>query len=396
MTSVAWMFINRKTIGYLTLLLGVLPAQRVQAQYPSLRLGPPVTIGADHEFTYVTHAALGPNGLVAVAQPRDGTVQFFNLADASRPLASAGRRGEGPGEFGSVGQVGWIGTRLWVTDGSRPRAEFFDQRARVIGSRAFDLPSSPARHTRFVAPTAILRDSVALFVPSAIAGPVALAPGAADAVVPILLHRPRHNRYDTLAQIRPVRSVMVLVGDRGASVSSQPLMGHDFVRTGADGQRILLVLQSSPTVPDGRARVEVRTTRGELVFGSDLGLRGREVTTREWDALFARYVASNTGDTWSTSALAIAGLRAVLQRPRYTPVIADAVLGQDGTIWLRKHSERGKDAEWLVLSPAGAVQGTIVLPAATRALDVTADRVVAASRDADDVETLFWARVERD
>ena len=365
----------------------------IQAQSAALRLGPAVPIGASHDFTYITHAALGPNGEVAVAQPRDGTVQLFHLADPSRPVVSAGRRGEGPGEFGSVGQVGWIGTQLWVTDGSRPRAEFFDPRGRVIGSRAFDRPSSSARNTRFFAPTAMLRDSVALFVPSATAGPVALAPGAADAVVPILLHQPRQNRYDTLAQIRPVRSVMVLVGDRGASVSSQPLVGTDFVRTGVDGQRILLVLQSSPTVPDGRVRVEVRTARGELVFGSDLGLRGQEVTSREWDALFARYVASNTGDTWSTSALATAGLHAALHRPRYLPVMADAVLGQDGTIWLQKYGERGKDAEWLVLSPAGAVQGSVVLPAATRVLDVTADRVIASSRDADDVETLFWARV---
>src|SRR5690606_27843740 len=147
-------------------------------------------------------------------------------------------------------------------------AEFFDLRGRVIGSRAFERPSSAARNARFFAPTAVLRDSVALFVPAAIVGPVALPPGAADAVVPILLHQPRQNRYDTLAHIRPVRSVMVLVGDRGATVSSQPFVGSDFVRTGADGQRILLVQQSSPAVPDGRVRVEVRTARGELVFGS--------------------------------------------------------------------------------------------------------------------------------
>jgi hypothetical protein len=370
--------------------------QPLYAQNATLRLGSPVPIGADHDFTYISHAALGPNGEVALAQPRDGTVQLFDLADPSRPVASAGRRGEGPGEFGSVGQVGWIGTQLWVTDGSRPRAEFFDPRGRVIGSRAFDRPSSPARNTRFFAPTAVLRDSVALFVPAAIVGPVALPPGAADAVVPTLLHQPRQNRYDTLAQIRPVRSVMVLVGDHGASVSSQPLVGTDFVRTGADGQRILLVLQSLPAVPDGRVRVEVRTHSGALVFGSDLGLRGEELTSRAWDAMFARYVASHTGETWSTKALATAGLRAALHRPRYLPVITDAVLGQDGTIWLQKHGERGTGAEWLVLSPTGAVQGTIILPATTRVLDVTADRVVAASRDADDVETLFWARVERD
>jgi hypothetical protein len=383
----------RSTLAFLAVLIETISIQPLHAQGTSLRLGPPVIIGEDHEFTYVTQAALGPNGLLAVAQPGDHTVLLFDLAKPARPVASAGRRGEGPGEFGSVGQVGWIGPQLWVTDGSRPRAEFFDPRGRVIGSQVFDRPSSPARNTRFFAPTAMLRDSVALFVPSAIAGPVALPPGAAEAVVPILLHQPRQNRYDTLAQIRPVRSVMVLVGDRGASVSSQPLVGTDFVRTGVDGQRILLVLQSSPTVPDGRVRVEVRTATGSLIFGSDLGLRGKEVTSREWDALFARYVASNRGETWSTRALATAGLRAALHRPRYMPVIADAVLGQDGTIWLRKHSDRGKDAEWLVLSPAGAVQGSVVLPAATRILDVTAERVVGTSRDADDVETLFWARI---
>ncbi len=383
----------RSTLAFLTLLFGTISIQPLHAQGASLRLGPPVAIGEDHEFTYVTQAALGPNGLLAVAQPGDHTVLLFDLAKPARPAANAGRRGEGPGEFASVYQIGWIGPQLWVTDGSRPRAEFFDPRGRVTGSRAFDRPSSPARNTRFFAPTAILRDSAALFVPSATAGPVALPPGAADAVVPILLQQPRQNRYDTLALIRPVRSVMVLVGDRGASVSSQPLVGTDFARTGVDGQHILLVLQSSPTVPDGRVRVEVRTARGDLVFGSDLGLRGQEVTSREWDALFARYVASNTGETWSTRALATAGLRAALRRPRYLPVIADAVLGHDGTIWLRKHGQRGRDAEWLVLSSAGAVQGSIVLPAATRVLEVTADRVVAASRDADDVETLFWAWV---
>ena len=129
------------------------------------------------------------------------------------------------------------------------------------------------------------------------------------------------------------------------------------------------------------------------VFESDLGLQGGELTARAWDSVLTRSAKSYARGIWSSEGVARTELQRVLLRPRLLPVIADALLGRDGTIWLRKESGGSEEAEWLVLTPAGRQFGIVKLPASTRILDVSATGALGVTRDEDDLEHPFWMRV---
>ena len=109
--------------------------------------------------------------------------------------------------------------------------------------------------------------------------------------------------------------------------------------------------------------------------------------------MLTRSAKSYARGIWSSEGVARTELRRVLLRPRLLPVIADALLGRDGTIWLRKESGGSEEAEWLVLTPAGRQFGIVKLPASTRILDVSATGALGVTRDEDDLEHPFWMRV---
>jgi len=373
-------------------MLGALPA-RLTSQLPTLRTGAVTPIGAEYDFTRISRGAIGPDGQIAIAQPNDGHVLLFDLKSSARPTATVGRRGEGPGELSRIANIGWSGSTLWVTDGNKPRAEFFDLRGQVLGSKLFVAPKSSVRQARYAGPNAILRDTAVVYYPSMMLGPTGVAPDIKDAAVPILLAKAGASHLDTLALIRPFRSVLAVEGDRGSSVGSQPLVANDFLVVGMEGQRLVAVVQSGPGVAEGRAQVRVYSAGGVRLLETDLGLQGQVLTARMWDSVLTRLATSYARDAWSSEALARKGLQQILVRPRFLPVIIDAVIGRDGTMWLRKGPGGGSDAEWLVLSPAGRAVGTVKLPSSTRVLDVTSTAALGVSRDADDLESPFWMSV---
>lgn len=358
-----------------------------------LKVGPMNLIGGDHEFTRVSAGAFGPKGLIAIAQPQDGQILLFDSANSALPVATAGRRGEGPGEFSSLGGIGWIGSTLWGTDGSRPRAEFFDIAGRTLFSKRFDPPTGAVRPFRFFGPTVILGDSAVVYYPSTIGSPNGPAGPNLDALVPILLQRAGAPHADTLGELRPLRSMLVLRGDMGSAVGTQPFAPRNILRSGANGQRALLVLQAAATVPEGRAEVRVVSSTGMLLFSTDLGLRGGPITTPMWDSVVTQQIKAGVGSIWSTEAKARSGLDEALVRARSLPVIADAVLGQDGTVWLRMVELRNGKAIWRVLSSAGEQIADVTLPADVRILDVTAMKALGVTKDADGVEQPFWVSV---
>ncbi|MEO5798920.1 MAG: hypothetical protein ABIZ70_09160 [Gemmatimonadales bacterium] len=366
---------------------------RLASQFPTFRTSPATQLGASYEFTRIARGAIGPDGRIAISQPNDSKILIFDMKNPAQPSGTAGRKGEGPGEFGYLGDIGWIGSTLWATDGNRARVEFFDGAGRVRGSKLFETPGSALRGVRYNGPSALLRDTSTVYFPSLMIGPLGVPPAMVDAAIPFLLARAGARAFDTLALIRPFRSVLMLNGDRGNPVATQPLTADDFLRVGMDGQRILLVLQTGPAVVEGHVQVRVLAASGRQIFETDLGLKGRELTGSGWDSVLTRLVKAFAKDTWSSEGTARSELEKAIYRPRFLPLIAAAVMGRDGTVWLRKDLGRRADAEWLVLTPDGRTAGSVRLPASTRILDVAATGVLGVSKDTDDLEHPFWMRI---
>jgi hypothetical protein len=353
-----------------------------------LRAGLPQVIGAGVEFTHVGAAAFGPGGLVAVAQPQDATVLVFSIASPDHPVTTLGRRGEGPGEFRTPGLLGWRKDTLWVTDWGRPRIEFFASRNWSIASRVVGVPGVRAPGWRFRTPVGLLGDSTIVHYPSVT--PAQLP--AAGSAMPILLAMPDGRRADTVAMLNPDQQHFCVVGDRNggraASCSGQPITAENFVTIGENGTRLLLLLQAARGVKGGGAIVRVLRPDGRVVFERALSFAVRAVTNQEWDSVLTVWSRSFSQDVWSTERLARRGLSKVLRKPVNHPMVDQAVLGRDGTVWIREARPAKDGHRWHILNPDGTTLGVVTLPSKLRVLDADRTQCLGVMADADGVESL--------
>jgi hypothetical protein len=71
--------------------------------------------------------------------------------------------------------------------------------------------------------------------------------------------------------------------------------------------------------------------------------------------------------------------------PAFFPPVSAAVVGRDGTIWLRGPEAGGRTVEWTVLTPDGEPRARVRLPAASQVRHAAHDHLWAVEHDADGV-----------
>ncbi len=360
-------------------------ASRAAAQQHQITFGPPTEVAPGHEFTR-PGAALGPNGRLAISQSGDNDILLFSLA---RPdsFVVIGRKGEGPGEFDGLGSFGWIDSTLWVQDYQLRRISTFDLDGRFVATFAYQSPPG-SRWANYGGPE-LMAGGTMLFAPSPSGGASVITPQDLKMLSPVLLIQ-ASGRRDTVAAWGMASATFVAKGDRpGFSMGLQPLWyGFHSASSGANGSRVLAVVQDQPEAAEGAAEVRELSATGKLIFRHPLAIRPTLVTDAEWDSVVTVYAHDFNG-VWGTADRAKAGVRHALIRPRYHPVIARAILGRDATAWLQLEEIEHGTITWLVLSPTGQELGLATLPANTTLLDANATMAVAVRNDSDDVPHLM-------
>ena len=89
--------------------------------------------GSPDEFGRVYDVALGPDESVYVADEMNHEVRVFGVDGVHR--FSFGRQGEGPGEFGRLYSVAWLGGRLLTLDALLGRISEFSAEGEYLGQR---------------------------------------------------------------------------------------------------------------------------------------------------------------------------------------------------------------------------------------------------------------------
>ncbi|MCY3599064.1 MAG: 6-bladed beta-propeller [Gemmatimonadetes bacterium] len=363
------------------LALGVAPVSgQVSGRIPEWTLERGVTIGSVDDPVYGLSRVgwvLADDQHVFVLQPQDGKVRVFSRAGEF--VRDLGRRGEGPGELMRPNQMGWHGSRLWVTDPMSARLTFFDVatgEAETIQYRA-DVPGSFQRWI----PLAVLANGRVVASPE-LTTPSGGLPTVSE--IPVIVTEPDGTLPDTLARqsivglFRKITAGLAV----GESWVVSPIQDQDLIAFAPDGSSVVLVKRQSW---DGRTSpAEFEVTRidlhGDTVYRRSFEYEPRPVPPDFFDDRIASSIDRPSINNRRAHARA---LREFYEQHRYFPPVASVEVGNDGTTWLAGLREENGDREWLVLDGSGSAIGRLRPPGGILFADLTECWVV--ERDALDI-----------
>jgi hypothetical protein len=384
-----------------------------------------VRIGAlddpDLAFTPVSSILVAPDGTIWTLHRQEPILRRWS--EDGEPLGAVGRRGEGPGEFGSPFSFGALGDSLWVHDMGLQRFTRFGWDGTLLGS----LPAPIDLGTREGATVGEYPVRAAGLLAD---GTVhAMTPGFSQDIAEGRLTRIAHVRQDadavpldTVAWV-PVgaSSTLALIRETGGVFTAQPFGDAMIALATPDGTALLLLERTAADSPGPAA---FRVIRVAMVPTDDGDAPGDTVRITEvpYQALpipageVAREIDRVTDQLWSFMGERLGVPRNQMRRqveaaaylPATRPPAARIVAGFDGSTWIELLEAPPDPVEdpggasgaapppptrWLVLDPEGGLLRRVDVPPRVRVLAATVDRFWGTETDELEVEYLVRYRV---
>lgn len=298
---------------------------------------------------------IGPDGRIYTAHRRDQEVRTHG--PDGEPLGAFGREGEGPGEFLSPGWLIVADGEVRVWDVRLLRVSTFDLDGVFLRARRFEPRARTDPRYATVRPRWLLADGT--FVDEA---PVQSTPEAATlAATPILRLAFDGTVLDTVA-LRDLTNQHQMV-DLGPEphYDHQPFGDVPFWAVSATALQLVMV---DRLIPEGAPHF--RVTKLDL---SEDTLWTREAPFEPVPlepSAVDEYVTRRAGN-YVTVGLGMqreaeAAVRAELHVPDHLPAASHALVGRDGSVWVRLVDRDPDSATWLSLSSGGDLLGLVELP----------------------------------
>lgn len=311
-------------------------------------------------------------GRVLVMRGQDASITVLD-ADGGF-VRTIGGKGEGPGEFVSIGGMGFVGDTLWLQNWPMLHTSFFDPTGAHVRTEADHGPPSAGPSTwRTSSPLAGGR---AVYIPAA---------GSHDEArvrLPITVGSRTDASRDTLAFKFDVTSMSIAgVGVFTHFATATPPI-H---RIEPDGSGVVI----ADWAPD---RPEVVTVRhfdghGRLTRESAIGAELRPIPSQVKRDLIEEgvqkaegpYGAARRAGQRVPGSLRAAVEEGLLLPDHYAPV-AGMLVTRTGGVWLREtNTTDDQDGRWVVLGPDGEPDFRVTAPAGVDFRAVHGDRVWATS-----------------
>lgn len=356
-------------------------------------------------FSRPTGVAVAPDGRTLVVE---GLVPEIRVLQPDGTFERRfGRRGEGPGEFASPPKIGVMRDTVWAIDPALERITLFDMAGQVRSTHRITTVDVPLPNGIASTFPWIGRDDGTFlghmlrvsYLPPDRGGtevapdgefPVPLVRFALDGTVldtlgfapepPPAIWRPE-GLYD-LPEIDYVQD-----GNLRARVPApRPLMP---VRTPVpDGY-----VDVDPTPEGPRLRLTHVRATGDTAWVRTLTWDPVPYTDAGLDSLAARSARAagqTPPDDWEALAERV---RTRMRFPEFRPAVADAFVGDDGTLWLRRDLGDVPDARWVRITPDGDLDSQITLPASARVLWQRDDLMWVSEPDEMDIPWLVRYRI---
>jgi hypothetical protein len=328
-----------------------------------------------YQFAQIGAVARLSDGRIVVASGGTQDLRYFD--PTGRHLRSVGRKGDGPGEFQSVGTLVVLpGDSVAAYDWNLLRVSFFDPAGTFVRSFAF-------QHSAGVAfPLGRFADGSWLMQPGFV-----FSPGGPGATV-----------------VRDTSRLLVFEGDGRLRDSASRWIGPDFyVRS--EGTHA-----SAASLPFGRfteAAVfgeryfEGYTERYEIARRvpsgvADLLIRARRAAVPVTDEEVAAHKAERLRGAEASRRPDIERLYRDIPFPATMPAFADLRVDADGNLWVLEATPPTTDRRlWTVFDTAGRMMGSIETPPAVAVREIGRDYLLGTWTDDLDVEYVRMYRLDR-
>lgn len=369
-------------------------AAAAQSPVPTWTLVPELRIDATRaNLSDVGGITAFPNGSIAVSQPDDSRILFFNAAGAQ--TGSVGRKGEGPGEFRSLWGMGRAGAMLWIYDIRLARVTLVSPSGKVAETLRLPGTVTTSRGDTIGLPgmgfplEAVYQDGsllVRLFPPSNRAAAPNWHPLAG---LPTLITITRNGVLQhVIGTLESNRACTVDYG-RGSNAGIPFCVVTQHWVSG-DGSHIAIVGQRNPTGPVAHYAVAEMSSHGDTIFSRTFSSASIAIPNAVIDSEVTRRVGRQPENRDYVKTLR------AMTMPRWAGPVHDVLVGDDGTIWLGIQEQFGLPTHrYNIFDATGKIVATVVPPSNVRPWVVSKDQMWGVDRDADGLESVVRYRVER-
>jgi len=323
--------------------------------------------------------------LMAFSQPQ--VREIVAMTPAGKVAWTFGGEGDGPGEFRSMGRIGWRGDTLYVVDPAVQRVTYVSKAGELLATQSWTPPAlEPGLFSS--GPWNILRDGTAATLPGYAAD--ALAEGRIRRI-PLLRVSPDGAVLDTLALVSQEGSQLAL-GDRNQPFFTvNPFSDATLFAFRPDGEGVVVVERRVPFTPDAAAfQVTYIDAVGDTVYSRSYRYQPEVMEAGVYEETLRGLWEDLGGGDGPFSRLEVE--RAVPRPPYHVPVTSVRV-GRDGRVWLRGQPRGDHQVEWSVINAAGALEAELLLPARLTVLYADSESIYGMSEDRLDVPSLLHYRL---
>lgn len=343
-------------------------------------------------FTWFRDLEVGPDGRIYTLHPQEGRIRIHDAE--GDPVGTIGGPGQGPGEFDSPGAMAFREDTLWVLDYGTYRFSLFGPDGELL--RDFRVPvdlGTPDRSEFPPRPRGLLSDGTILGSPPAFSRLV-----VSGELTESWYGRlgPEGRVLDTLARYSLVNTVFGLNDPdhdppRWGVYRDQAFSDAEIVQVSEHAPE--LVRLKRPAAGDGGPtgfRVVKLGLEGDTLFHREVRYDPVPLDPAVVDSVAADFAGWLAESERLAEGRARRLARESLYAPPFHPPVSQVVLGRDGSVWLRREDTGEDRIDWLVLGPAGELEGVASLPKGLRVLE--ADRRTAWGMERDELDVPYIVR----
>lgn len=336
------------------------------------------------DLSRIVHLAVAHDGTIIVAQPDDHHLRFFS--PTGKEVGRFGRRGEGPGEFQSMGvYAGWVGESFWQGNVWPARLVVLDRERALL--RSLTLPVLRPQ-TRLLFHTVIgLQANADVVIQGTLAraqSNPSWAMGIRDSLATVVLRVDSSGMLRSVIAVAPEPEAGCMTSVNGRQrPAPECLKWYGSISPNSD--RYTWVQPRIGAGTSGTMRVTSIRVSGDTAYARDIPIPLERITTRQADSIRTARISGASGEQLKQD-------YAAMKLPTFFRPVHGIVAGSDGRTWIALRAQ-GSERTWLVLSPVGAVVGRVRVPENVRVVVADATHFWGIVTDRDGIQSVVRYRI---